>query len=106
MWDRWGEKKDVGPICEEYDKIGRRRYRFPHWFLRRKQKPWHVDYVEKVNYRINLKNIEHFVDIKSIEPRARKILISAEYNDLEGRQKRAVEAFLNACDGKKDDDDF
>ncbi len=52
------------------------------------------------NFIINLKSVAHFVDIKDIEPRIRKLQSSVNYPDFPNTKKYALKIFLNAYDAK------
>lgn len=52
------------------------------------------DRVSRVEYRINLKTVEEFLQIKAIEPRLRAISTSEHFNSLPADHQRAVRTFL------------
>jgi predicted KAP-like P-loop ATPase len=56
--------------------------------------------VSRVEYRINLKTVEDFIQPKSIEPRLRAIAASGSFNILPAGHQRAVKTFLDTVDGK------
>jgi predicted KAP-like P-loop ATPase len=58
------------------------------------------DYVGKIYWRISIKGIEEFVDLKDIEPRIRKILSSPDSDELDDTRKLAVKTFLDTINGK------
>ena len=58
------------------------------------------DYVGRVNWRISLKTIEDFIDIKKIEPRIRKIFSSTGFSKLGDRKQLAIKTLLDTIDGK------
>lgn len=60
-------------------------------------------YVGRVNWRVSLKNIGDFVDVKAIEPRIRDIVATSKFESLDDRQKQAVTIFLDTIDGKTRD---
>ena len=61
------------------------------------------DRVARVEYRINLKTVEEFVPIKSIEPRLRTIHSSSNFSNYAADEQRAVKTFLDTVDGKSSD---
>jgi hypothetical protein len=61
------------------------------------------DYVWKVHWRIDLKSVEEFVDLKEVEPRIRKIFSSSDFEQFDNTKKLAVETFLDTIDGKISD---
>ncbi|VAX21275.1 hypothetical protein MNBD_IGNAVI01-1866 [hydrothermal vent metagenome] len=58
------------------------------------------DYTGKVNWKINLKDIEEFIDIKIIEKRLRE-LVSTELEEFMEKEKLAINTFLDSYDGKR-----
>ncbi len=58
------------------------------------------DRVSTVEYRINLKTVEEFLRIDSIEPRLRAIAASENFMALATEHQRAVKTFLDTVDGK------
>ena len=58
------------------------------------------DYVGKIDWRINIKNVEEFVDLKDVELRIRKIFFSSDFKELDDRKKLAIKTFLDTIDGK------
>lgn len=61
------------------------------------------DHVSRKNLRISLKNLGDFVEVNKIEPRIRKLKNSKGFNELNDKNKKAIEVFLNTFDGKVDD---
>lgn len=103
MWERWGNKKDLDLFVRRAIRNNEGLVNFITKFLGESTSSGISDYVSKRNWRINTKNIEHFVGLDLIEPRMRKILSSPKYNELEDKQKTAVKVFLDTYDGKIDD---
>lgn len=62
-----------------------------------------TDHVSRVEYRISLKTVEEFLQIKEIEPRLRAITASNELKGLSAEHQRAVKTFLDTVDGKTED---
>jgi predicted KAP-like P-loop ATPase len=58
------------------------------------------DRVSRVEYRINLKTVEEFLQLDSIEPRLRAIVVSEGFSNLRADHQRAVKTFLDTVDGK------
>jgi predicted KAP-like P-loop ATPase len=58
------------------------------------------DRVSRVEYRINLKTVEDFLQLDSIEPRLRAIAASENFMALAAEHQRAVKTFLDTVDGK------
>jgi predicted KAP-like P-loop ATPase len=58
------------------------------------------DRVSRVEYRINLKTVEEFLQLESIEPRLRAIAASDSFSTVPADHQRAVKTFLDTVDGK------
>lgn len=57
-------------------------------------------YVGRKPWRIHLKSVEEFVDLKEVEPRIRKIFSSSDFGQFDDRKKLAIRTFLDTIDGK------
>ena len=60
------------------------------------------DRVSRVEYRMNLKTVEEFLQLESIGPRSRAIAASDQFGSLPADHQRAVKTFLDTVDGKAD----
>ena len=58
------------------------------------------DRVSRIEYRINLKTVEEFLQIEDIEPRLRVIAASDRFSTLTADHQRAVKTLLDTIDGK------
>ncbi len=58
------------------------------------------DLVGRVEYRISLKTVEEFLQIKAIEPRLRAIVESERFKSVPAHHRRAAKTFLDTVDGK------
>lgn len=58
------------------------------------------DHVSRIEYRISLKTVEDFLQMKAIEPRLRGIAASDRFNNVPANHQRAVKTFLDTVDGK------
>lgn len=58
------------------------------------------DHVSRVEYRISLKTMEDFLQMKAIEPRLREIAASERFESVPADHQRAVKTFLDTVDGK------
>jgi hypothetical protein len=103
MWDRWGEKKDMDRFVQRTIRTDTGLVGFVTSFLGESRSHGMSDYVARTDWRISLKDIDHFVNTKEIEPRIRKFVSSPLYDSLEGKQKAGVKTFLDTYDGKVDD---
>lgn len=61
------------------------------------------DHVGRIEYRISLKTVEDFLQVKLIEPRLRAIASSSTLGSLPTEHQRAVKTFLDTVDGKASD---
>jgi len=61
------------------------------------------DYVESIQWRINLESIETFVDLNEVDKRLRKVRSSTEFKELEEKEQLAINIFLDTLDGNIDD---
>ena len=61
------------------------------------------DHIGRIEYRISLKTIEDFLQVKAIEPRLRAIALSANFATLPAEHQRVVKTFLDTVDGKTKD---
>lgn len=103
MWDHWGGKKDIDRFIHDTIRSDTGLVNFITSFLNQSSSHGMSDYVSRMNWRMELKSIDHFVSTKVIELRIRKLSLSPQYNDLEDKQKIAIKTFLDAYDGKVDD---
>lgn len=62
------------------------------------------DYVGRIIWNIDLKNVEDFVAIKNIESRIRSIAASGSVEKLTDFQQKALKNFLDKIDGKNNED--
>lgn len=58
------------------------------------------DHVSRVEYRISLRTVEDFLQLKAIEPRLRAIAVSEKFSSFPAEHQRAVKTFLYTVDGK------
>ncbi|MBI3375122.1 MAG: hypothetical protein HY017_25655 [Betaproteobacteria bacterium] len=74
------------------------------WVLKAKRsfQGW-SDHVGRVEYRISLKAVEDFLQVKLIEPRLRAIASSSMLGSLSTEHQRAAKTFLDTVDGKASD---
>ena len=101
-WERWGRKEDIEQFIHGMISPDGGLINFITSFLSETRSHGISDYVERIEPRMDLKSIEHFVNLKEIEPRIRQIFSSLEYNGLKSEQKTAIKTFLDTYDGKID----
>ena len=99
-WKEWGQKKRIIIFINNMIKSDDGLIDLVSSFLTKSTSQSLSDYTEKIHWRINIKSIEEFVDLKKIEPRIRKISSSSDFEQLDDRKKLAIRAFLDTIDGK------
>jgi hypothetical protein len=102
-WEFWGSKKEVedfikSSIANDKGLIGFVA-KMPHQIKSQGM----GDYGYRTEYRINIKNVEHFVKLDEITTRLRSIKQSAKFEDLLETEQKAVNLFLDTVDGKVKD---
>ena len=99
-WKEWGQKKKIIIFINNMIKSDDGLIDLIASFLNKSISHGMSDYVGKIKWRINIKNIEEFVDLKEVEPRIRKISSSSDFEQLDARKKLAIRTFLDTIDGK------
>ena len=99
-WERWGQKDEINEFVNNMIIDDDGLIDFITSFLSKSTSQGVSDYVGKINWRISLKTIEDFIDIKKIEPRIRKIFSSIGFSKLGDREQLAIKTFLDTIDGK------
>lgn len=101
-WKRWTEplsipvKEYITQLLESDDGL----IDFITAFLSKSISHGMSDLVGRIKWRISLENIEDFAPVKDIEPRIRKIVNSEDFNNLNEKEQRALQTFLDTYDGK------
>ncbi len=99
-WQKWeGEEKAksfVATLIQNDDGL----IDFITAFLNKSRSHGISDYVARINWYINLKNVGDFVEVDQIVPRLRAILSGGAFEQLEERKQLAVRTFLDTYDGK------
>lgn len=99
-WKEWGQKKKIIIFINNMIKSDDGLIDLVSSFLTKSTSQSLSDYTEKIHWRINIKSIEEFVDLKEAEPRIRKISSSSDFEQLDARKKLAIRTFLDTIDGK------
>jgi len=99
-WKEWGQKKRIIIFISNMIKSDDGLIDLVSSFLTKSISHGMSDYVGKIKWRINIKNIEEFVDLKEVEPRIRKISSSSDFEQFDARKKLAIRTFLDTIDGK------
>jgi len=99
-WREWGQRNEINNFVNNMIKTDDGLIDFITSFLSKSTSHGMSDYVAKTHWRIYLKSIEEFVDLKEVEPRIRKISSSSDFKQLNERKKLAIKTFLDTIDGK------
>lgn len=98
-WQKWGKQEQIDRFVSHNIKDDDGLIDFIKGFLNKSIS------TEGIQWRIYLKIIEKFVDLKQIEPRIKNFFSSHKFKQLEDNDKRklAIKAFLDTIDGKIED---
>lgn len=99
-WKEWGQRNEINNFVNNMIKTDDGLIDFITSFLSKSTIHGLSDYTAKIDWRINIKNVEEFVDLKEVESRIRKILSSSDFKELDERKKLAIKTFLDTIDGK------
>ncbi|GAH54204.1 unnamed protein product, partial [marine sediment metagenome] len=99
-WKEWGKRDKINNFVNSTIKNDDGLIEFITGFLSKSTSHSMSDYVGKTHWRIHLKNVKEFVDLKEIEPRIRNISSSSDFKQLVDRKKLAINTFLDTIDGK------
>ena len=102
-WKRWGRQEQVIEFVNHTIETDDGLIDFITSFLSKSTEIYGMsDYVIKINWRIPLKSIGEFVDLKRIEPRIRNMFASPNFEQMDDNDKRklAIKTFLDTIDGK------
>ncbi|RMF93931.1 MAG: hypothetical protein D6734_08960, partial [Candidatus Schekmanbacteria bacterium] len=99
-WKEWGQQDKINSFVKNTTKNDDGLIDFITSFLSKSTSYGMSDYVGRIHWRIHLKSVEEFVDLKEVEPRIRKIFSSSDFEQLDDRKKLAIRTFLDTIDGK------
>ena len=99
-WKEWGQRNEINNFVHNMIKTDDGLIDFITSFLSKSTIHGLSDYTAKIDWRINIKNVEEFVDLKEVESRIRKILSSSDFKELDERKKLAIKTFIDTIDGK------
>ena len=104
-WRRWGRQEQINKFVNRMIEDDDGLIDFITSFLSKSKVHGMSDYVYRTEWKINLKSIEEFVNLKQIEPRIRNIFSSSKFKQLDDNDKRkqAIKIFLDTFDGKIED---
>ncbi len=100
MWKDWGKRDKINNFVNNMIKNDDGLIDFITSFLSKSTSNGMSDYVGRKPWRIHLKSVEEFVDLKEVEPRIRKIFSSSDFDQFDDRKKLAIRTFLDTIDGK------
>lgn len=99
-WRRWDDPKHVSSYAQSLIETDKGLIEFIKKFLYDVKSHGMTDYAGRVNQRINLENVETFVELDGVDKRLREILSQPQYNELEEKEKLAIKTFIDTRDGK------
>ena len=99
-WKNWGQGEKISNFVDNLIKNDDGLIDFITSFLSKSTSHGISDYVGKIHWRIDLKSVEEFVDLKEVEPQIRKIFSSSDFEQFDNTKKLAVKTFLDTIDGK------
>jgi len=99
-WKDWGKGDKINNFVNNMIKNDDGLIDFITSFLSKSTSHGMSDYVGRIHWRIHLKSVEEFVDLKEVEPRIRKIFSSSDFEQFDARKKLAIRTFLDTIDGK------
>jgi len=99
-WKNWDQGDKINNFTKNMIKNDDGLIEFISSFLNKSTSQGISDYVGKIHWRIDLKSVEEFVDLKEVEPRIRKIFSSSDFEQFDNTKKLALKTFLDTIDGK------
>jgi predicted KAP-like P-loop ATPase len=100
-WSNWGNKHDTVEFVTRMIETDMGLVKYITAFVSRSMSQSMSDHVGKVQWRISLDGIKHFVaDIQKINLRIRKIVQNNKTNEYSEKEQNAINLFLDAIDGK------
>jgi len=100
VWENWAGKEIVAGYVKNSIEADEGLIDFITKFPSEVRSRGMDDYGYRTEYRINLKNVEHFVKLDDIVPRVRNVKKSDKFNTLQETEQKAIELFLDTVDGK------
>lgn len=99
-WKEWGQEDKVNGFVNDVIKSDDGLIDFITSFSSKYISKEASDYVGTTHWRIHLKDVKKFVDLKEVEPRIRKIASSSNFKNLDDQKKPAIKTFLDTIDGR------
>jgi len=103
LWHRWDVPEQSRKYVQSLVNTDEGLIRFIKHFLSDVRSHGMSDYVESVSWRISLDSVETFLDLNDVDKRLRKIRTKPHFNDLDDKEKLAINIFLDTRDGKVKD---
>ena len=102
-WEAWAGEKTVKKYIQKLIKTDGGLVDFITKFPSEVRSQSMGDYGYRTEYRINIKDVGHFVNLDEIVPRLRSIKQSDKFNDFQNTEQKAIELFIDTVDGKVKD---
>ncbi|MFH1853126.1 MAG: hypothetical protein ABIA75_12355 [Candidatus Neomarinimicrobiota bacterium] len=99
-WKDWGDLIDVEEFIKKSTSTDEGLIDFITGFLNNSTSHSISDYVGKIHWRINIQDLEKFIDLESVKDRIRIIYSSPNFNTLNDLNKLAIKTFIDTIDGK------
>lgn len=99
-WARWRNKEVVVKYIETLIKEDKGLIAFITSFLSQYQSWQETDYVTRDHWELHIEGISEFIEISNIEPKVREIIKSEKFNELDEKEKLALQLFIDKIDGK------
>lgn len=99
-WEAWAGEQTVNEYIQKLIKTEDGLIDFITKFPSEIRSQGMGDYGYRTENRINIKSVDHFVNLDEIVPRFRSIKQSDKFNDLQDTEQKAIDMFLDTIDGK------
>ena len=102
-WREWDGPAKVDSYVKDMIKTDDGLVKFVTTFLSKVKSRGGGSYVERIQWRMPMKDISNFVDLEEIKPRIRSIFSSQAFRALDERKQLAIRTFIDTIDGKTKD---
>lgn len=99
-WEDWAGSKAVKDYVEEVIKSDEGLVDFIEKFPSPVKSQSMGEYGYKIHYEVNMKSIEHFVELESVVTRLRQIQASNRFAEISENKQKAISLVLDTYDGK------
>lgn len=100
LWRRWESLEAVREYVRVLIQTDSGLIKFIPHFITKIHSAGFSDHVGSVKHRVELKNLENFVNLDEVDYRLRKIKNSDDFYELDEKEKDAIGIFLDTRDGK------